>query len=1141
MKKLNLILLALMASLFASAQSITHTYHYGQPVVSERDGYQQIGFQGCLPSGTVGNPTLPWQSVSLLLPQGQEAASINVEFADFVELEGVFNLYPAQKPRPISNEKEIPFAKNENLYRSNEAYPSQTFSSVSTHYLNGTAFAFSGFTPMRYVPATGKVSYAQTVIVTIETTTSRDDHSRKLWLTPENKASIQRLAQNPNVLGTYNMRSREIGGYDMLIITAEAWIPSFGDYLNLYNDKGIRTRIVALEDIYASMEGIDHQEQIRNYIIQEYETNGIQMVSLGGDVSIVPYRSLYCWAQEGEEDQLPADMYYACLDGTLNDDGDDRWGEVGEDDLLPEIGIGRLPFNNETQFQTIMHKTFSYLLNPVLGEFTSPILGAEHLGDGYYGSDDMERLIGTNNDFDYTTHGYPEEYNFKRYYAKPWLNWNATDFKNIIGTGGQYVHHVGHANDDYVAGWTGSLMGNNYFAGNDGVHHNYMVFHSHGCICGNFPVSCVLEKMVTIETGFVVTTGNSRYGWYVPWGDGMAAHIHREFVDAYCNDLIPTVGMALREAKIATAPWVAIPFEEKDEENGCLRWNLYCLNVLGDVALFPWFEEPVTPDVDYPFGIMQGSLEMDVCVSSNAGGTHRDFGNFTVSLFKGEQLLGRGTTASNGTVTLYFNDPSELVGDMELVVTGQSAWPQRLPVKGFTADEPYLFATLGTFHEDGNGLLEPNETIRMDLGIRNPSNIDLNNVEVTLSCADSQIEILEGNATISSVEANSDYSTSYLNPEGCFSFVVKDDATDLAHLYIDIELTADGQTWHSSVPVHICAPVLQYEAFTVDDSQGDQNGFIDPGELVTLQVSGLNIGHATAYDSYLTVSCNDERVQLLDNRVQIGDVESDGTFTASLSFTSDSDILGGTVFQIDMELHTGAFVTSYDYIFSIGVTVETFESTDFSFLNWEHGGDQHWFVTDSDAHTGTHSARSGAIDDDEVSNLFAYTEVLADGEISFWFKTSTENRKDMFAFFIDGQMMDWWSGENDWTYVSYEFEAGSHVFEWLYDKNKSNQSGSDCVWIDDITFPRTCIVTKVEEVVTLRENDLYPNPTSGTFTLELAGESNVGIFNMIGQNVMNLEKVSGHQQVHLEGLPKGLYFVRIQNGNRTETKKLVIE
>ena len=1127
MKKLFLSLIMLASVLFAQAQTIQQTYHFSQPTVSERDGYQQIGFQGCLPNGIVGEPTLPWQSISLLLPQGQEATAINVEFSDFVELEGSYNLYPAQRPRPISSEEEIPFAKNENLYRSAEVYPSRNHSNVNTQYLNGVAFAFSGFTPLRYVPATGKVSYAQTVTVTIETTTSRDDHSRKLWLTPENEASIQRLAQNPNVLGTYNKRGREIGGYDMLIITAEEWIPSFGEYMNLYNDKGIRTRIVALEEIYASMEGVDHQEQIRNYIIQEYEENGISMVSLGGDVSIVPYRSLYCWAQEGEEDQLPADMYYACLDGTLNDDGDDRWGEVGEDDLLPEIGIGRLPFNNEAQFATIMHKTFSYLQNPVLGEFTSPILGAEHLGDGYYGDIDMERLIGQNDDYDYTTYGYPENYNFKRYYATPQHDFRGSEFRNVIGTGGQYVHHVGHANDDFVAGWYGSSMGNSFFSGNDGINHNYMLFHSHGCICGNFPVSCVLEKMVTIETGFVVTTGNSRYGWYMPWGDGMAAHIHREFIDAYCHDHIPSVGMALREGKIATAPWVTIPYDENHDENGCLRWNIYCLNVLGDAALCPWFEEPFNPNVVYEQGLKVGTTSTTVHVS------HFDtpLDNFRVSLYDGETLLGFGITDENGDVELSF-EPLETVGALRLIVMGQSAWPQTLEVFGFESGEPFVYGDI--LNLSGEAEYGTNRFVSMDL--YNKGDVSAHNVHAEVSTDCEYIDVIPSNFIIAELAANS---TEHFEQGGFIKIAnnIPDQTIFTLNLTTYIDETQQHTTQKS---FYALAPNLQFAEIEVDDSQGDQNGFIDQGEFITLKIHGTNIGHALAPQAYLKASCDDERIQLIDNTVQIGNVDRDGNFDVDLSFTSDDDIIGGTIFHINLELHTGAYTTLFDYSFSIGVAVETFESGDFSFVEWEHAGDQHWFVTDEEAHSGTYSARSGEIGDDEVSYLLIYADILHDGEISFWFKTSTENRKDLFAFFMDGHKKDWWSGENDWTFASYDFEAGSHVFQWIYDKNNNGQSGSDCAWIDDITFPRTCVITEVEETVVKKGNNLYPNPTTGRFTIELKEESSICIFNILGQ-VMHLERASGIHQISLENAPKGLYFVQIQGENSTEVKKLIVE
>jgi hypothetical protein len=1128
MKKLSLFLALLAATMFMQAETIEHIYHFNQPIVSTQGEYQQIGFQGCLPSGMVGEPTLPWQSVSLMLPQGQEAVSVNVEFFDFVELEGSFNLYPGQKPRPISSEEEIPFAKNGSLYRSNEAYPVRNHANVSTQYLNGVAFAFSDFTPVQYVPATGKVSYAQTVKVTIETTTSRDDHSRKLWLTPENEASIQRLAQNPTVLSTYNKRGREVGGYDMLIITSEEWIPRFGAYMDFYSDKGIRTRIVALEDIYASMEGVDHQEQIRNYIIQEYEDNGISMVSLGGDVSIVPYRSLYCWAQEGDEDQLPSDMYYACLDGTLNDDGDDRWGEVGEDDLLPELGIGRLSFNNEAQFETIMHKTFSYLQNPVLGEFTSPILGAEHLGDGYYGSEDMERLIGENNDFDYTTYGYPENYNFKKYYATPTMNWSGSAFRNVIGTGGQYVHHVGHANTDIVASWSMGTMGDQFFAGNDGVNHNYMLFHSHGCICGDFSHACILEKMITIETGFVVCTGNSRYGWYMPWGDGMAAHIHREMVDAYCHDHIASVGMALREGKIATAPWVAIPIEEGDSENGCLRWNIYCLNVLGDAALCPWFEEPFTPNVVYEQGLMVGTTSTTIHVS------HFDapLDNFCVSLFDDEILLARGITDENGNAELDFGTPLNVIGEMKLIVTGQSAWPQTFAVTGFNSGEAYVYGDILNL----SGAAEYGASRFVSMDIFNKGDVSAFGIypEVTTEC--DYVTSIPSNFIIAELPANS---TEHFDQGG--QIKIADNIPDQTIFNLNLT-TYVGDIAHTTQKSFLAlAPNLQFDSYAVDDSQGDQNGFIDPGERVVMQINGKNIGHAVAAGTTLTVTCPDNSIQIEETTLQIGDVEAGGDFTAELILTAADDIIGGTVFHLDLAFQTGAYTFRHDLGIAVGIAVETFETGDFSFLGWEHAGDLHWFVTDEEAHNGTYCARSGAIDDDEVTKLLVYADILDDGEISFWFKTSTEYHKDYFAFFVDGKRKNWWSGENDWTFASYSFEAGSHIFEWFYDKNNHGISGSDCAWIDDITFPRTCVITKVEEVVTQRENILYPNPTKGSFTLDLAEESNVCVFNMLGQQVKSLEKVSGSQQISLENAPMGMYFVRIQSGNGIEVKKLIVE
>jgi hypothetical protein len=75
MKKSLLTLILVTVSLFASAQSLTHTFHFNQPTVQQVDEYQTLAFDGSVANGTVGEPTLPWQSVSLMLPQNTEATA----------------------------------------------------------------------------------------------------------------------------------------------------------------------------------------------------------------------------------------------------------------------------------------------------------------------------------------------------------------------------------------------------------------------------------------------------------------------------------------------------------------------------------------------------------------------------------------------------------------------------------------------------------------------------------------------------------------------------------------------------------------------------------------------------------------------------------------------------------------------------------------------------------------------------------------------------------------------------------------------------------------------------------------------------------------------------------------------------------
>ena len=686
MKKTSLILLALMTGLFAQAQTIEKTYYLGQPSVSQIQGYEQIQFGECLQSALAGQPSLPWHSVSLMLPQGTEAVSIEVELSDFHTLEGCHYLYPYQTALTYSDPVRRQFEKDETLYASKSVYPAHAYGQLSTHYMNGIGFAFSAFTPVQYIPGTGEVRYATKATVRVTTGAAKSDQTRRLWLTGDNASRAMRLAQNPEMLQTYDSRGRVMGGYDLLVITTQPYLEAFDEYVKFYQARGLRTRIAVLQNILDTMEGRDNQEKLRNYIIQEYEENGIMMVNLAGDVPYIPYRGLYCHVDSGSghnDNDIPADLYYAALDGNWNNDGDNRWGEIGEDDLLPEIGIGRMCFSNQNELNNILHKAITYQTEPVLGEFHKIIMGGEHLYDDPFtnGSQYLELLIGTRDDNGYTTTGIPEDYDFTRLYEEEGT-WSGYNLRNAINQGTQYVHHDGHANTNYVAGWTNWDITDSNFSGVNGVDHNYTFFHTSGCICGDFSSDCILERMTKIGNFAVATFGNSRYGWFNEGQtEGPAIHLHRETEDAYYNDRIPYGGMALRECKIQTAPWVNAPgqFEE-----GALRWNFYDLNMMGDVAVSPWHDEPFTPEVHYPTEIVEGMTEMEVQVVDGNGNALK---NFRCALFNGNDMLGLGYTNETGWATVEIDDPMNYVATLKLIVTGCDAWPQTISMDLEATDE----------------------------------------------------------------------------------------------------------------------------------------------------------------------------------------------------------------------------------------------------------------------------------------------------------------------------------------------------------------------------------------------------------------------------------------------------------------------
>lgn len=135
---------------------------------------------------------------------------------------------------------------------------------------------------------------------------------------------------------------------------------------------------------------------------------------------------------------------------------------------------------------------------------------------------------------------------------------------------------------------------------------------------------------------------------------------------------------------------------------------------------------------------------------------------------------------------------------------------------------------------------------------------------------------------------------------------------------------------------------------------------------------------------------------------------------------------------------------------------ENFEDG-FGNFNWQFAGNTNWTISSEAFYYGSHSAKSGNIDNNQTTSMYIIIDVSHDDTISFHKKVSCEfeatHQYDHLAFFIDGVEMQRWSGDGSWEYHEYPVTPGVHEFRWTYSKDGASVYFSDCAWVDAVTFP----------------------------------------------------------------------------------------
>ncbi len=1146
MKKFYALLfcIAMFSGLFAG--TIQKEYSFSSPKVSINNTYQTISFEGCMLTSPTGEPILPYYPVKLLLPPGEIATKIEFVGENEIVMEGNYQLYPSQPSRPISKDPEGKFYKKEDVYSSDNSYPAKHTGGLSTSYLNGYGFALSTFSPIKYNPLTGKISYFTKVKIII-TTTSAKSSEEALKNLSSRKTVIERVhdfAQNPMEITSYTNKSTlSDDPYELLILTTDQYENDFEDLRNIYLSRGVRSKIFTKEYIVQNVSGQDVPEKIRNFIIQEYQESDIEYVLLGGDVENIPYRGFYCYVESGSgysDYGIPADLYYSALDGNWNDNGDSKWGEPDEDDLLPELAVARFPFSNIDELNNLIHKSISYQNSPVLGEFQKPFLAGENLysNPDTWGKDYLDLLIGEHSDNGYTTSGFPATYNYETMYEYD-ASWSGSDLINKINEGKQFVHHVGHANSTYVAHLSnGDITDANFFGAN-GIDHNYTIMQSHGCDCGSFDANdCILERMVNIQNFAVAVIGNSRYGWFNEGQtEGPSQHLHREMVDAMFNDQIAQIGKAFVESKIQTAPWVEAPGQW---EEGALRWNFYDINILGDPAMSIWNDEPMEIDVDYPEQVALGTTSFEVVLTQDANPLE----NYSCAVMMDGELLSTALSNENGVATLNFDPAIDQPGEASLIVSGYVCLPDTNQIMFIAAGEPYvIYAENQVDDENGNqnGMIDCGENIMLNLAMENIGEQDALNVNSILSTENEYVSFDDDSEPYGDITMGET-----VMKNQAFSFDVANNIPDQTELNFVLTASDSNSDWTSEFSLMANAPVLASSEITLNDEVGGNgNGIIDPGETIVINIVVSNIGHSECFDASSVIESSSPYLDFDNSTIEMGDMDISDSFICEFTVNVDAAAPQGTQINLTLNMLCGEYEFQASYVQTVGLLIEDFESGDFSSFDWVISGDEPWIVTDENVFAGDFSGKSGEITDSEESNLMIQIEVNGDGEISFYRKVSSEPDWDFLEFYIDGELKGSWSGEESWEEFTYPVTNGTHILKWSYVKDSYMSGGVDCAWLDDIIFPATATILDINKSIRERAINIYPNPSKGLIVIESnAGflNTDIKVYDLNGRNVFinNINSKSIQTSVDLSNLRNGLYLIEFKNSQGILVEKVVI-
>ena len=586
------------------------------------NGYDTVILPNCIATIEPGKPQLPLKVLHFAIDQDKEVSGIEIIADTNEEIQGKYNIYPAQKPTRMDEKIEFT-PPNLSIYNSSESYPESRVEIKAKGSLSGTKIVTVHLYPLEYIPAKKKLILHTTMRFKVvqknksspraniqtEATTAIQSVGKNSGMENDTiKSMLKKVIANPKYVGEqlkepYRLQSinneifnsRNGGITDYLIITSES-LENSGVFQPLLDSKiarGLSVAIESVEDIETGYSGRDTAEKIRNFIKETWINDGLVWVLLGGDTNIVPVRI----AKVLEED-IPCDMYYSDLDGDWDDNGNSIFGELDDAvDMYPDVFVGRAPVENEQEAQVFVNKVLTYENNIQYYANKALFLGQE---DFYDVGERTKEFI----DAEYM----PAQFKpITKYYERYIPEYRQLTLE-AINQGYHLINHIDHASTDWLA--TGGDVISINDIDNLTNASALSIIWSCGCWPAAIDYDCVAEHWINNPSGGgVAFIGNSRNGLN-PWS---TEYLDKEFYKSLFIDSFTHIGQTLANSKIIFIG------QAQSEAGSALRYCMFELNLLGDPEMNIITNMGLLPNISAPSmnTFIQGATEIQGSVISD--------------------------------------------------------------------------------------------------------------------------------------------------------------------------------------------------------------------------------------------------------------------------------------------------------------------------------------------------------------------------------------------------------------------------------------------------------------------------------------------------------------------------------------------